>query len=52
MTGSIDRALGNPEGWVEGFNAKPMERGAATHIYAAFDPNLKGELATLQPSHL
>ncbi|KKK13018.1 hypothetical protein P175DRAFT_0492380 [Aspergillus ochraceoroseus IBT 24754] len=37
---SADKSLGNPEGWKE-FDAKPLERGAATHIYAAFDPCLK-----------
>ncbi|KAJ5312272.1 hypothetical protein PENANT_c011G06161 [Penicillium antarcticum] len=36
----IDRQLGNREGWAE-FNPKTLERGAATHIYAAFDPALK-----------
>jgi hypothetical protein len=38
---SIDRQLGNREGWAE-FNLKTLERGAATHVYAAFDPTLKG----------
>ncbi|KAJ6078701.1 hypothetical protein N7467_008454 [Penicillium canescens] len=37
---SIDRQLGNREGWAE-FNLKTLERGAATHVYAAFDPALK-----------
>ncbi|KAK2840531.1 hypothetical protein FQN49_006185 [Arthroderma sp. PD_2] len=37
---NVDKALGNAEGWGE-FKIKPMERGAATHIYASFDPNLK-----------
>ncbi|KAF5856602.1 hypothetical protein ETB97_007102 [Aspergillus alliaceus] len=37
---NADKSLGNPEGWKE-FDAKPLERGAATHIYAAFDPCLK-----------
>jgi hypothetical protein len=41
--GSADKALGNREGWKE-FDAKPLERGVATHIYAAFDPALKGML--------
>lgn len=40
--GSIDRAFGNPEGWTKGPNLKPLETGVATHIYAAFDPNLRG----------
>ncbi|KAJ5499201.1 Short-chain dehydrogenase/reductase SDR [Penicillium expansum] len=37
---SADKALGNREGWKE-FDTKPLERGVATHIYAAFDPALK-----------
>ncbi|TVY17544.1 Short-chain dehydrogenase TIC 32-like protein [Lachnellula arida] len=37
---SADKTLGNAEGWKE-FDAKPIERGVATHIYASFDPNLK-----------
>ncbi|KAJ5555595.1 hypothetical protein N7535_008030 [Penicillium sp. DV-2018c] len=37
---SIDRQLGNREGWST-FNWKSLERGAATHVYAAFDPALK-----------
>ncbi|KAJ5816973.1 hypothetical protein N7447_009206 [Penicillium robsamsonii] len=37
---NVDKSLGNPEGWKE-FDAKPLERGAATHLYAAFDPCLK-----------
>lgn len=39
-TGSADKALGNWEGWKE-FDTKPLERGVATLIYAAFDPALK-----------
>ncbi|CAG8192423.1 unnamed protein product [Penicillium olsonii] len=38
---SIDRQLGNREGW-QGFNLKSLDCGAATHVYAAFDPALKG----------
>ncbi|PYH46645.1 putative short-chain dehydrogenase [Aspergillus saccharolyticus JOP 1030-1] len=37
---TVDRSLGNREGWAE-FNLKDLARGAATHMYAAFDPNLK-----------
>ncbi|EEP81612.1 conserved hypothetical protein [Uncinocarpus reesii 1704] len=37
---NADKILGNAEGWRE-FKIKPLERGAATHIYAAFDPSLK-----------
>lgn len=43
--GSADKALGNREGWKE-LDTKPLERGVATHIYAAFDPALKGMLHT------
>lgn len=43
--GSADKALGNREGWKE-LDTKPLERGVATHIYAAFDPALKGMLRT------
>ncbi|KAJ5183260.1 hypothetical protein N7492_000876 [Penicillium capsulatum] len=39
---NADKSLGNPEGWRD-FEAKPLERGAATHIYAAFDPCLKAK---------
>ncbi|CAG7921042.1 unnamed protein product [Penicillium olsonii] len=38
---SIDRQLGNREGW-QGFNLKSLDCGAATHVYAAFGPALKG----------
>lgn len=37
---TADKSLGNAEGWAE-FDFKPLERGVATHIYAAFDPSLK-----------
>ncbi|KAF9890516.1 hypothetical protein FE257_005921 [Aspergillus nanangensis] len=37
---TADRTLGNAEGW-KGFDPKPVERGSATHIYAAFDSSLK-----------
>lgn len=43
--GNADKALGNREGWKE-LDTKPLERGVATHIYAAFDPALKGMLHT------
>ncbi|OQE05595.1 hypothetical protein PENVUL_c023G03436 [Penicillium vulpinum] len=39
---TADKSLGNAEGWKE-FDAKPLERGAATHIYAAFDPSIKAD---------
>ncbi|KAL7934364.1 hypothetical protein V8C35DRAFT_302373 [Trichoderma chlorosporum] len=38
---AADKLLGNFEGWKTGFDFKPMERGIATHIYAAFEPSLK-----------
>lgn len=41
-TGALDRAQGNPEGW-KGIDPKPLETGVATHIYAAFDPDLAGK---------
>ncbi|XWW95270.1 hypothetical protein V2A60_003225 [Cordyceps javanica] len=34
-----DRALGNKEGWAD-FKWKTADQGAATHVYAAFAPNL------------
>lgn len=34
--------MGNAEGWAQ-FKLKTGEQGAATHVYAAFEPNLKGE---------
>ncbi|EEQ28765.1 hypothetical protein McanMca71_001163 [Microsporum canis] len=37
---NLDKWLGNREGWKR-FDLKSPERGAATHVYAAFDPNLK-----------
>ncbi|CAG7969767.1 unnamed protein product [Penicillium salamii] len=38
---SLDRQLGNREGWQD-FKLKTLDSGAATHVYAAFDPALKG----------
>lgn len=38
----MDRELGNKEGFADGFDFKPPERGVATHVYAAFEPSLKG----------
>ncbi|KAL1879490.1 hypothetical protein Plec18167_003947 [Paecilomyces lecythidis] len=37
---NADRTFGNPESWKQ-YDGKPIERGIATHIYAAFDPSLK-----------
>lgn len=35
--------LGNSEGWRDDFKFKTLERGVTTHIYAAFEPSLKGK---------
>ncbi|KAF2726641.1 NAD(P)-binding protein [Polyplosphaeria fusca] len=37
---AVDRAFGNAEGWKE-FIFRAPQAGAATHVYAAFDPKLK-----------
>lgn len=34
--------MGNKEGWAE-FKMKSADQGVATHVYAAFDPSLKGK---------
>lgn len=39
---AADRLLGNAEGWLTEFDFKTPDRGVATHIYAAFEPSLKG----------
>lgn len=39
------RARGNDEGW-NFIDPVPVEVGAATHAFAAFDPNIKGEIAS------
>ena len=45
--GEVDSAMGNEEAFRTGFGAvKSMERGVATHIYAAFDPNLSGKVSS------
>ena len=41
-TEAVDKELGNKEGWSEGFDFKIPARGVATHVFAAFDPALKG----------
>ncbi|KAK6858152.1 retinol dehydrogenase 13 [Apiospora arundinis] len=49
---AIDRSLGNAEGWRE-FKWKSQDQGAATHVYAAFDPALKGNNGVyLENSHI
>ncbi|KAK0710328.1 retinol dehydrogenase 13 [Lasiosphaeria miniovina] len=47
-----DKAIGNREAWEE-FKAKTPEQGVATHVYAAFHPELKTHSgAYLQDSHI
>lgn len=41
-TEDVDKELGNKEGFVEGFDFKTPARGVATHVYASFEPSLKG----------
>ncbi|KAI1074547.1 WW domain-containing oxidoreductase [Whalleya microplaca] len=49
---AADRALGNKEGWSD-FKWKTPDQGAATHVYACFDPNLKDHNgAYLENSHV
>ncbi|KAI0104691.1 WW domain-containing oxidoreductase [Nemania sp. FL0031] len=49
---AVDRALGNKEGWAD-FKWKTSDQGAATYVYAAFDPNLKSHNGTyLEDSHV
>ena len=38
----VDKDLGNKEGFAEGFDVKTPARGVATHVYASFEPSLKG----------
>lgn len=40
---ALDRALGNEEGWRE-LRLKTDQEGAATTVYAAFEPALQGEV--------
>lgn len=39
---AVDRAMGNSEGWAD-FKLTTLEEGAATHVYASFEPSLKGK---------
>ncbi|KAJ8119724.1 hypothetical protein ONZ43_g3389 [Nemania bipapillata] len=49
---AVDRGLGNMEGWAD-FKWKTADQGVATHVYAAFDPNLKDHNgAYLEDSHV
>lgn len=45
----LDQTQGNAEGF-EAFNFINPEQGAATHVFAAFDPSLKGNYAQALPS--
>ncbi|KAL4743894.1 hypothetical protein BDV11DRAFT_7 [Aspergillus similis] len=49
---ALDRMLGNAEGWRD-FKVKTNQQGAATTVYAAFDPGLKEHNgAYLQDCHV
>lgn len=39
--------LGNAEGWKKEFSPKTLDQGVATHVYASFDPSLKGMLENI-----
>ena len=41
-TEDVDKELGNIEGFAEDFDYKTPARGVATHVYASFEPSLKG----------
>lgn len=51
-TVAIDKQNGNKEGWSSGFDFKSPERGAATHVWASFAPELKGRSAQSTQSQL
>lgn len=40
---AADQNMGNAEGWTD-FKVKTPEEGAATYVYAAFEPSLKGKI--------
>ncbi|KAJ3498387.1 hypothetical protein NLG97_g1165 [Lecanicillium saksenae] len=49
---AADRTLGNKEGWV-GFEWRTPDQGAATHVFAAFEPSLKNNNGVyLENSHV
>jgi hypothetical protein len=48
----VDRELGNKEGFMSGFEFKSPERGVATHVYAAFEPSLKGRVTPIHSIRL
>lgn len=39
--------LGNAEGWKKEFSPKTLDQGVATHVYASFDPLIKGMLENI-----
>lgn len=47
VPGAVDKLMGNAEGWAE-FKVKSAEQGAATYVYAAFEPSLKSKLCLLR----
>ncbi|KAI2731898.1 hypothetical protein CBS147332_1037 [Penicillium roqueforti] len=49
---AVDKFMGNKEGWLE-FKQKSPQEGAATHVYAAFEPSLRDHNgAYLQDCHV
>ncbi|RYP10856.1 hypothetical protein DL764_000408 [Monosporascus ibericus] len=38
---TLHKLLGNKDGWSEGFSLKDKEHGAATHVFAAYSPDIK-----------
>ena len=45
--GATDKALGNKEGWRKSIEFKSQDQGAATTVFAAFSPDLKGECPSM-----
>jgi len=44
----LDRELGNEQGWWSDFPWKNLSQGAATHIFAAFEPTITGMASNLR----
>lgn len=38
----VHRFFGNPQGWMTSFPFVLHNAGAATHVFAAFDPDIQG----------
>ncbi|EIW78836.1 short-chain dehydrogenase [Coniophora puteana RWD-64-598 SS2] len=38
---TLDKTMGNPEGWSGSVKLKDLAQGVATHVYGAFEPNLR-----------